>query len=250
MLRSTRKLRDYVLHALDGEIGRCRDFLFDDHQWVVRYMVADTGRWIPDKEVLISPMALGKPNWGERTLPVELTREQIRTAPSLAADEPVSRQMEEAIHEHYGFPYYWGGADLWGIMAQPDLLRDAAPTEKEGPIRPTGDPHLRSVREVTGYHIEARDGEIGHVDDFILDDRTWSLRYMVVDTRNWLPGRKVLVAPLWVESLDWPNAEAAVSLSRSEIEGAPPFHPGTPINREYEERLHHYYGRPAYWEKR
>jgi hypothetical protein len=250
MLRSTKELKDYVLHARDGEIGRCRDFLFDDEDWVVRYMVADTGRWIPDKEVLLSPMALGEPEWEAKKLPVDLTRPQIREAPSVAANEPVSRQMEAAIHEHYGFPYYWGGADLWGVMARPDLLRDAAPTEEEGPIKPMGDPHLRSVREVTGYRIQARDGEIGHIEDFVLDDETWALRYMVVDTRNWLPGRKVLVAPVWVEDLDWPNAKAAVGLTRAEIEGAPPFRAGMPVSREYEARLYDHYGRSVYWRKR
>ncbi len=250
MLRSTKKLTDYVLHATDGELGRCKDFLFDDGQWVVRYMVADTGKWIPGRAVLISPMALREPEWKERKLPVNLTRSQVEASPAVEENEPVSRQMEAAIHEHYGFPYYWGGAGLWGVLERPELLREHAPTEEEGPIHPEGDPHLRSVHEVIGYSVEASDGDIGHVEDFILDDTTWSLRYMVVDTRNWLPGRRVLVAPKWVRDIDWPNAWAQVDLTRRQIKDAPPFRPGMVIDREYEARLYDYYGRPGYWEEK
>ena len=249
MLRSTKELEGYTLDARNGEMGRCRDFLFDDEQWAVRYMVADTGRWLPDRKVLISPIFLGDPNWGSKRLQVDLTKEQVKESPPLSEDEPVSRQHEEAMFRFYGYPYYWVGNALWGPEATPGELKarveEAVAPQEE---KTEGDPHLRSVREVTGYHIQASDGEMGHVEDFILDDEFWTLRYMVVDTRNWLPGRKVLVAPSWVESFDWTENMASVSLTRQQIKESPRFDPREPINREYEGQLYDFYGRPVYWE--
>jgi hypothetical protein len=249
MLRSTKELKGYVLDATDGEIGRCKDFLFDDEHWTVRWMVADTGKWIPDRQVLISPLSLGDPNWGSGRFPVSLTREQIENAPALSEDEPVSRQHEATMFQYYGYPYYWVGNALWGPEATPAKLQARVEEATMAPhTEPRGDPHLRSVREVAGYHIAATDGEIGHVEDFILDDETWTLRYMVVDTRNWLPGRKVLVSPPWVEELDWAEGKAVVAMSQEQVRNSPEYDPRAPVNREYEGRLFDFYGRPVYWE--
>jgi hypothetical protein len=146
---------------------------------------------------------------------------------------------------YYGWPYYWHGADVWGPVATPSDLRTIEKTETGAP-----DPdksHLRSTKEVTGYHINAADGEIGHVEDFILDDSTWTLRYVVVDTRNWLPGRKVLVSPTWVRSVEWRERLVNLDLSRESVQNSPKYEPDAPVNREYETRLYDYYGRPAYW---
>lgn len=248
MMRSTKEVMGYTLKAADGEIGRCRDFLFDDQQWAVRYMVADTGKWIPDRKVLISPLFLGEPEWASRQFPVQLTKDQIENAPSVREDEPVSRQHEVNVLRHYGFPYYWVGEGLWGLESSPSALREVSAEWITVPPEPMGDPHLRSVEEVTGYHIEATDGEIGHVEEFVLDEDTWVLRYMVVDTRNWLPGRKVLVSPAWVRGFDWPAQKAMVELTRKQVQASPGYDPDKPINREYETRLYDFYGRPVYWE--
>ncbi len=110
-----------------------------------------------------------------------------------------------------------------------------------------GDPHLRSTKEVEGYYIRATDGEIGHVEDFVVDDEEWAIRYVVVDTRNWLPGRKVLVSPRWISHLSWPQKEVYVDLTRDETKSAPEWDPDAPLDRQYEMRLHEHYGRPPYW---
>lgn len=248
MLRSTKELTGYALLAKDGEIGRCKDFLFDDDRWAVRYMVADTGTWIPEKKILISPLSLGEPDWASNRFPVHLTKEEVENAPPIDEDKPVSRQHEMTLSQYYGYPYYWVGNSLWGPEATPARLKEEveraerASEEEEG-----GDPHLRSVRAVSGYDISAVDGEIGHVEEFIVEDDTWALRYMVVDTRNWLPGRKVLVSPSWVEDLDWEEEKASVSMTKEQIEASPEYDPRTPINRDYEARLYDFYGRPVYW---
>ncbi|MEA3434926.1 MAG: PRC-barrel domain-containing protein [Thermodesulfobacteriota bacterium] len=240
MLRSVNELYNYVLEAEDGDIGRCKDFLFDDELWTIRYMVADTGKWLPGRKVLISPVSLGPPislgpqNLPRDLFPVKLTMEKIKNSPSLDSDAPVSRQYESKWLGYYGFPYYWGGnAD-----------------ENDPHFRSTakGDPHLRSATEVMGYHIQAKDDEIGHVEDFLLDDETWIIHYMVVDTRNWLPGRKVLVTPAWIDSVDWGEKNVSVDLTREQVKNSPKYDPSIPVTREYEEGVYDFYDRPKYWE--
>ena len=248
MLRDLKEIKDYILLAKDGEIGRCKDFLFDDRYWTVRYMVADTGKWLPGRKVLISPISLEKPDWQTRKFPVDLTKERIENSPPLSADETVSRQYEMNWYDYYGWTAYWSGGGVWGPSPLPaQVLRTGEmkhPAEEE--IDPSKN-HLRSADEVTGYHIEASDGEIGHVEDFVLDDETWMIRYIVVDTRNILPGKKVLVSPLWIKSVDWPTNKVIVDHTVDEIKNGPTYDPSTPVNREYEVQLYDYFGRPVYW---
>lgn len=247
MLRVVNELTGYVLEAEDGEIGRCKDFLFDDEKWVIRYMVADTRKWLPGRKVLISPISLGEPRWSERRLPVRLTKGQVRESPPLDEHAPVSRQYEMGWHNYYGWSYYWAGHDLWGPAATPaELYRKPRPQEatKE---KVSHHDFLRSFDEISGYRIHATDGEIGHVEDLVVDDTSWLVRYVVIDTRNWLPGRKVLVSPAWVSDVEWPQRRVTFDLTREAIKDSPPFDPAIPVNRRYEERLYDYYGRPHYW---
>lgn len=247
MLRSIKKITGYTLNALDDEIGRCADFLFDDNFWTVRYMVADTGKWLPGRLVLISPISLDEPRWTDKSFPVRLTKKQIEDAPGFDEAKPVSRQHEIEYFGYYGWPFYWEGTHLWGATAFPGPLFDKNIEEKNKQKVDSDDKHLRSVNEVTGYHIKATDDEIGHVEDFIINDENWMIQYMIVDTRNWLPGKKVLVAPDWIDSIDWSERKVYVGLTREQIKDCPEFDPAMPINREYEENLYDFYGRPKYW---
>lgn len=249
MLRIAKEIVGYVLKAEDGDIGRCKDFLFDEQHWTIRYMVADTGKWLPRRKVLISPIALGEPEWKGRRFPVRLTKEQIEGAPHLDEDAPVSRQKEIQFFHYYGWPTYWGAIGAWGAAANPPLIppRDPRAAPFSGPETEEQDEHLRSVDEVTGYHVQAEDGEIGHVEDFILDDATWRIRYLVVDTRNWLPGKKVIVSPSWFVSVDWGETKVFTDLRQEQVRNSPEFDPTTPMNRQVEERVYDFYGRPRYW---
>ena len=252
MLRSVKSFINYVLEAEDGEIGRCKDLLFDDRQWVTRYMLADTGKWLPGRKVLISPIALGEPDWVSQRLPVKMTQAQVENSPPLDADAPVSRKYEQLYFDHFGWPYYWTGGDLWGAMPYPPAT-PVPLTEKGESLKEEKEEleetHLRSFKEVTGYYIEAIDGEVGHAEDFIVDDTSWVFRYMVVDTRNWLPGRKVLIAPHWIEAVTWVENHVKVDLTVAAVKNSPEYDPSQPVNREYEVLLYDYYGRPKYWEE-
>jgi len=247
MLRSVKEIYDYVLKAQDGEIGRCKDFLFDDEYWTIRFMVADTGKWLPGFKVVISPIALEKPDWTARSLPIRLTKEQIENAPGIDEAKPVSRQYESKYYRYYGWPYYWAGTYAWGAEATPEALYNVHVQGEAQKEDVANDDHLRSTDEVTGYHIKTLADKIGHVEDFIVDDETWTIRYIVVDTKNWLPGKKVLVSPDWIKNIEWAEAEVEVELTKEQLENSPEYDPTEPINREYEARLYDYYGKPIYW---
>ncbi|MBN1557686.1 MAG: PRC-barrel domain containing protein [Lentisphaerae bacterium] len=243
MMRSLSELMGYRMDVEDGKIGKAHDFLFDDQAWTIRHLVVDTGTWLPGRQVLIAPQALGEPDWDKQLFPVSLTKAQIEDSPSLDADQPVSRQQEMELFRYYAWTPYWG-AGMMGPYAQPAGL--AVPREPE-PGSAADDTHLRSVRHVQGYHIAAADGEIGHIEDFIAADENWVVRYIVASTRNWLPGRKVLLAPDWLKDIDWADRTAATDLRRDDIRNSPPYDPGAPVNRAYEERLYDFYGRPKHW---
>jgi sporulation protein YlmC with PRC-barrel domain len=255
MLRSMNELYGYTIRATDDTIGSVHDFLCDDREWKVRYLVVDTGNWLPGRKVLIAPEALSKPDWASMTLPVNLTKDQVKDSPDVDTEKPVSRQQEDALRRYYDWPLYWGGfagpagtGGYWPTTAdtepvQQSVERTGTTAVHEAPA----DTHLRSAQEVSGYHIQAADGDIGHVDDFILDDDHWTIRYLVVDTRNWLPGRKVVLAPDWVDAVDWNERKVHVSLTKDGVKSSPEFDPEAPVNRQYEETLYDYYGRPKYW---
>jgi hypothetical protein len=253
MFWNLERIRDYGLAAKDGAIGQIADVFFDDVKWTVRYVVVDTGTWLPGRKVLISPAVLGEPDTENLHFAVALTREQVEHSPEMDADLPVDRQHEEALHGYYGWTPYWGSslAPMWGTpMADPLMPADFAAAAKEtvetGERTEQRDPHLRSGRDIEGYHIAAEDGTIGHVDDFLIS-HDWRVRYLVLDTGNWLPGRKVLVAPEWVRRIDWAEREVSVDLTREQIRSGPGYDPDVHLDRGFEERLYDYYGRIPYW---
>ena len=250
MLRSSKSLEGYKLGATNGEIGRVKEFYFDDQMWTVRYLVADTGHWLTGRQVLISPFAVRSVDVEQEHVNVELTKERIEHSPSIDTEKPVSRQYEVEYYKYYGWPMYWYGPALWGPTPYPiyghgGTWMEPNPQRMEEPA----DPHLRSTREVYGYYIQAGDGDIGHVEDFLLDDQNWAIRYLVVDTRNWLPGKKVLVSPEWISAVSWDKSSVVVDLSRETIEKAPEFRVDQPVTRAYEADLHSYYQREGYWER-
>jgi uncharacterized protein YrrD len=245
MLSKAKTLKGYKLDSLDGEIGRVKEFYFDDRHWTIRYLVADTGNWLPGRQVLISPYALNSVIKNEKRLSVDLTKNQIENSPSLDSHKPVSRQFEDDYYGYYGWPTYWRGSSVWGDFPYIERNRN-----KWGEFT-TGakelDRHLRSTHEVTGYHLQALDGEIGHVADFIIDDETWAIRYLIINTGNWWPGRQVLVSPHWIERVSWSESKVFFNLSRDTIKESPEYTEESLITREYEIGLHRHYNRPRYW---
>jgi hypothetical protein len=251
MLLSTKHMFGFKIDASDGEIGHLYNFLVDDWTWIVRYAVVDIGNWIAGRRVLIAPSAAENPDGEAKRMSIRLTKEQIENSPEIDTDLPVSRRQEARIYAHFQWEPYWvGGMTPLAPVYNPKYLAAMSEAKESSGEHPgeNGDPHLRSIREMTHYGIHARDGEIGHIEDFIVDSEDWVIRYFVVDTRNWLPGKHVIIAPQWIEDISWTESSVSVSMSKEEVEGSPEYDPGLPINMEYQSRLYDYYGRPKYWE--
>jgi hypothetical protein len=258
MFYNVKDLIGYNILAKDGEIGKVHDLLFEDDEWTLRYLVVDTGPWILGRRVLISLLALGEPDRPARQFPVSLTREQVKDSPDIDTEKPVSRQRQVNLHRHYGWPYYWASTPgNLGTVTMTPLSEDAvaraatdatSPENREDSItrEEQGDPHLRSAREIFGYSLKANDGAIGQVAGLLVDE-TWDVRYLVIDTGAWLPGKQVLIPPGWIEAIRHTASEVAVEISRDKIKNSPAYDPAAPLDREYEQELHAYYHRPGYW---
>jgi hypothetical protein len=247
MLSKVKALIGYKLYALDGEIGRIKAFHFDDRYWTIRYLGVETGDWLLDRQVLISPCALVAVNRQKHHITVDLTKKQIADSPHLSTDRPVSRQFEEAYHGYFGWPTYW--SDSYILDRHSHLVRDKRKWRESVRNGRSFEPHLRSTRDVNGRRVQASDGEIGHVDDFIIDDNTWTIRYLIVDTRNLLPGKRVLIAPQWIECVNWSESKVQINLLRETIRQSPEFKDESLPAGDYESSLHRYYNRREYWMK-
>ncbi len=263
MLRSLKDIDNSAIDATDGTIGHVKDFYFDDASWTIRYLIVETGSWLSSRRVLISPISVSDPPWADKTLPVGITTEQVKNSPDIDTHMPVSRQHEVEYFAYYGYPFYWEGGALWGEGAYPNLLFPGYATfatstarqikaerefEKAQQARHRNDdPHLRSCAAVAGSDIHAIDGDIGHVEGYLVDEETWAIRYLIVNTSNWWLGHKVLVAPRWIQAVSWEQARVTVNMSRQEIKDAPPYDPAIGLDRAQEMSMHSHYGRPGYW---
>lgn len=250
MLINAKQLKGLVVRATDGELGSVEDVYFDDETWAVRYLTVETGGWLGGREVLVSPYAVIRADWAAKQLDVELTKKQVEHSPAINTHLPVSRQYEAEYLGYYGYPDYWGGPYLWGPAFYPAgyaVRQDSAAAAVDRIRSQSLDSHLRSTAAVSGYAIEALDGNLGHVEGFLVDDEAWSIRYLEVATKNWWPGKKVLVSPAWIEKISWTDSQVSLGLTRDVIRTGPEYDDAMPVTREYENRLHFHYGRPPYW---
>lgn len=245
MFVKANELNGYSLLSRDGQIGKVRDFYFDDRYWAIRYLVADTGTWLSGRRVLLSPYSLMVVDKQEKQIGVDLSKQKIEGSPSLETDVPVSKQFEERFYGYYGWPVYWGGLHAWGDY--PALIRDPEKRRATNKGGKEWNPHLRSTDEVKNYHVQGLDGEVGHVEDFIIDDETWSIVYLIVDTKNWLPGRKVLISPKWIDHISWDGSKVVVKLLRDAILSSPEYLEKDLLTRDYEKKLHGHYNQAGYW---
>ncbi len=246
-LKSIKEMQGYELGAQDGHIGRCSDFLFDDKSWAVRYIVGDTRKWLPGRKVLISPISIGSAEESTQTLSIGLTKNQIKDSPPLESNVPVSRQYEIIFNKYHDWGNYWEGPLTWGHHPFPRLLQRTENLRTE--VKNVEDNNnLRSTHELLSYAIEATDTNIGHIEDFIVDEETWTIRYLVIDTSNWLPdSRKVIISPDWVDRVDWAKKCVKVSVPSEMIKKSPEYDPNITLDRDYETALYNFYGLPFYW---
>ncbi len=241
MRRSVKNLIGYSIKAKDGNIGHVKDFYFDDKAWILRYLVVDTGNWLPGRKVLLSPDSLEKPDWEKMIFPVNLTKSTIRNSPGIDTHKTVSREHEIELFQYYGWRPYWEFGVQPGVVPLPIHSPDEKDSKEEH------ETNLRSSDEVIGYHIETTDGKIGHVEDFIIDDTDWSIRYLIVDTRNVLPGKKVIISKEWIETVTWNEKKIKIGLLREAVKNSPEFNPSIDVEKNFENDVFDQYGKLKHW---
>ncbi|HEX4112621.1 MAG TPA: PRC-barrel domain-containing protein [Stellaceae bacterium] len=256
MLRNASAIKGYAIAASDGRLGTVSDFLFDDASWLARWVVVDTGTWLSGRNVLLPVSVLGHIDAENKEFSVRLTMQQVKDSPDVDTEQSVSRQMESQVYDYYGWSPYWGtgfymggygypgGAGMIGGpgVASPSLGSGRREEHRADSQRNDGDPHLRSVAAVTGYHIHATDGEIGHVEDFLIEDADWSIRYLIVDTKNWWPGKKVLISPRSAKEIDWTDRLVNLEVVRQKVKDSPAYDPSMTVDRAYDDTFLTYYG--------
>lgn len=257
MLWNASEIDGYAVSASDGNIGIISDFFFDDTNWLVRWLVVDTGNWLSGRKVLLPSSALAHLDAETKECSIKLTMQQIKESPDVDTDRPVSRQMETNVYGYYGYSPYWNSGFGWmgdlgytggyGYMGGIGGAMPVSPGSQRGEEiadaeRNRDDVHLRSVAEVTKYHLHASDGEIGHVESFLIEDADWSIRYLIIDTKNWWPGKKVLISPLSVLDISWSDSMVNIDADRRKVKESPAFDASKKIDQAYDERVRTYYG--------
>jgi hypothetical protein len=253
MLYKANRLTGFEATGLDGPIGKVGTFYFDDRFWTVRYLAVDAGDWLAGRQVLLSPRALLCVDPTTCCIRMDLVRQQVEDSPHVDPDAPITREYEEDYHGYYGWEKYWSGPYMWGVGDYPSVAaspyRESEFTERKTELEektPWG-ASLHGTKDVTGYPLQALDGEIGHVVDFLLDEETWAIRYLVIDMRHLGPSRRILVAPPWIDRVGWSESKVYVDLPREILRNAPAYDEDCRLDRSYEAALHDYYRRSGYW---
>ncbi len=219
MLQNIKELYGNTLSASDGEIGHIKDFYFDDESWVVRYLIVDTGSWLTGQIVLLTPHSFGALDQSKKTLQIKLTKKQIEDSPSIDSHIPVSRQYEIEYYRYYNWPTYWEGSDMWGMGGYPMVMPTADDIKAaHKKFKHRADKHLRSSLTVDGYDIQTVDGPIGHISGFMVDDRSWAIQELVVQTGSWFSGKEVLISVSKIKRISYEESKVYVSLTKEDIQ--------------------------------
>jgi hypothetical protein len=245
MFKHVKSLQGYKLKAIDGQIGKIDDFYFDEKYWTIRYLVDNSGGWLKNRQLLVSPYAVGEVSQSDHQITIKLTKQQIVDSPPLAENHPVSKDFERDYHNYYGWPAYWYGSSMWGadpfLNPNPSIWKESLKFE-------SWDSHLRSTNNTNYFSVHSTDGKIGSVRDFLVTDSTWTIRYLVVDAQKWWPGNYLLISPQWLYSSNWDESKFIVNLSREQIKTSPPYFDDIQLTREYEAELYKHYNRNGYWD--
>lgn len=253
MLKNLQALTGSRVYGIDAEIGKVTEFFFDDVGWTVRFVVVKTGKALGHREVLVSPLSVTNIDNELGTIQLSLTREQVEHSPSVSSELPVSRQKEMEYLSHYNLPFYWAGPFTWGGYPIPLAVNPLPETSddyeraKLGDVETTNENHLQSTKDVRGYKVSAEDSIFGNVVDFVVDLKTWAIRYLVVDTVSFWPSKHVLISPIWCDAVSWEQRSFLVQLSKEAIKSAPAYDPKT-FTEKHETELFAHFQRPTYWD--
>ncbi|MDQ0207815.1 PRC-barrel domain-containing protein [Alkalicoccobacillus murimartini] len=266
MFIQAKTLESFSMNATDGELGSIADLYFESNTFTLRYFVGDTRTWFFGGKVLLSPEAVTSIDAEKEHINVNETKEQIKNSPKPSEHEPVSRQYEAELRDHYGWKHYWG-APIGGVgagmgtpgayPAAPGLIipppvsnpqSDQGEYESEALSHQTNHNFLQSINDLRGYTIHAKNGEVGKVLDFMLNEHDWSINYIIVDVGGVFTREPVPLAAEWITDISWQDKTITVNVEKELIERAPNYELHEPFTREHEAELYSHYNRKTYWE--
>jgi sporulation protein YlmC with PRC-barrel domain len=242
MLIKTEDLKGFNTESIDDIQGEIYDFYFDDLFWNIQYLLIKTGGLLKEKSILMSHVVLGVPDIERQALSVKVSFQTNNKKEKPEELQTISESKEKKASEILNWPLSRLNLVSLDEKDLKNLINNMVTDGKQH--YENENLHLRSRNEVLGYHIQAKNGEIGHVDDLIIETESWKIRYLIVDTRNWLPGGKdVLISPAWIEKIKWNKNRVYIDLKKGVIENSPPYDPEAPIDDQFELKLFKYYGR-------
>lgn len=222
MLESTHKLIGFSLAAEDGEIGTVKDFYFDDQNWNIRYLVVETGNWLFGRRVLISPFAVQSVSEDQKLLKVNMTKDQVKSSPTIDTNLPVSKQMEKKLNDYYAWPYYGGagmGYPTTGMVKVARVIKADAVEDSKA------DKHLRSYKHVRDYTVYNPDGYLGETVDFLVNTADWTLPHLIIEMAEPRIGELLLIATDNIASIDFSTYAVSVMLGTAQLERLSSIHP-------------------------
>ncbi|HEX8949328.1 MAG TPA: PRC-barrel domain-containing protein [Dissulfurispiraceae bacterium] len=250
-LRGLQSVAGYAVIAKDGEVGAVEEFLFDDREWAIRFIVVRTGDWLPGKKVLLPPSVLEEPDWELPKLHITIERAQLARGPILGAHEPASRMFQIDLYKHFGWAPFWLEEEYFNVPLHPSEVSSGLSRDQEK----ADDPHLLSTADTIEYRVEALNGDVGHPEDFVMDEDDWIIYYFAValDRSENVPeeetAKSVLIATEWVQKTAKEAGRVYLELDRDAVLRSPAYDPALPVDREYELELYDHYGRPRYWDQ-
>lgn len=234
MLQSTAHLIGFSLSATDGEIGKVKDFYFDDNTWKIRYLVVETGNWLFGRKVLIAPHAILHSLEESRTIAVSMTKEQVKNSPDIDTDKPVSKQSEADLYQHYAWPY--GSAGM-GYPSAAMITGAAELSNEMDNVEHHYDKHLRSYKHITDYKVYNEDGPVGDTEDFLLNTEDWTLPYLIVHTPVSSSNEKTVIPTRKIRSIDLNTYMVLIDLSTASLASSLKIAPGGFLSEEQQQRL-------------
>lgn len=247
MLRSIEDLIKSGVTCPDGDLGRVEQVYFDVRTWGMCYLIVDTSAWGYGEKIWVPLRCISQIDFASGVVKLNRTQQKMLSSSSLDTKTPVSRLQEVRIFDYYDCKPYWEEANFHGTPHDP-----AAPLEPDANTRMTeqmnalnalnalnATVHPLSTKEVGGFTIEALEGPIGHIRDFVFDDETWLIRYLTVDTRDWWQSEsEVLLSTESFKCIDSTTSTISTSLSRDAIKRSPAYIDAVPLSRMYETQLH------------
>lgn len=202
---SLKQLLGYKISAIDGEIGKVKEFYFDETSWTVRYIIVETGSLFFGRKVMISTQAIIDAQWETEHFLTNMTIQQIENSPKVDDGKQLTRGQEILLNQHYNWKSYWD--------ASIQKIADGSNS------------YLVHANDLTGYQLIASDGQVGNIKDLIVAKASWKINSIVIDAFKTSPAKEILLSPKWIKEINADRSAAVSDHTTAEIKSNPAYNP-------------------------